>query len=396
MDLDSLLPSRMRARTRKPTVSSVERSRGHLIELVDVVKNYVIPSGVFPALKGINLEVDSGEFVAIIGKSGSGKSTLINMLTGIDHPTSGEIYINDTAIHRLSEQQLAIWRGKNVGVVFQFFQLLPTLTCAENIMLPMDLCSTYRSSEWRNRALELLDLVEIREHADKLPSEVSGGQQQRVAIARALANDPPILVADEPTGNLDSVTAESVFQLFERLVERGKTILVVTHDVDLAKRVNRTLVISDGEVIEEYLARTFPTLPDELLLGVMREIHHKYYPPNTNVLEEGAAAENFFIITKGGVDVLVRGPHDYPIVVAQLHKGQFFGEIELLRGGHNLATIRASSSEGVEVAAMSRAAFDRIILESGMTRDTIAQIMKERVAENMATRTGLGDRPKTS
>jgi putative ABC transport system ATP-binding protein len=227
-----------------------DKSR-YLIELVDVVKNYETPTGIFPALKGINFKVDRGEFVAIIGKSGSGKSTLINMLTGIDRPTSGQIFVNGTPIHSLSEQQLAIWRGRNVGVVFQFFQLLPTLSCVENVMLPMDLCHVYKPREWRARALELLDLVDIRAHADKLPSEVSGGQQQRVAIARALANDPPILVADEPTGNLDSATAEAVFQIFERFVAQEKTILVVTHDVDLEKRVDRTLIIADGEVIEE-------------------------------------------------------------------------------------------------------------------------------------------------
>jgi ABC-type lipoprotein export system ATPase subunit len=365
---------------------SGQPSPDYLIELVNVVKNYEIATGVFPALKGISLHVKQGEFVGIIGKSGSGKSTLINMLTGIDRPTSGEIYVNGTPIHTLNEQQMAIWRGKSVGIVFQFFQLLPTLTCVENIMLPMDLCHMYRPSEWRRRALDLLSLVEIREHADKLPSEVSGGQQQRVAIARALANDPPILVADEPTGNLDSVTAESIFQLFERLVEQGKTILVVTHDIDLAKRVNRTLIITDGEVIEEYLARAFPTLPEEAMLWIMREIQRKSYSPGVTILAEGEPAENFYIILGGEVDVLVHGPHEQPVEVAKLAKGQFFGEVELLRGGNNMATIRASHGVGAEVAVLNGAAFTRLMAESEKTREAIMQIVHERVAENVATR----------
>jgi ABC-type methionine transport system ATPase subunit len=273
-----------------------------------------------------------------------------------------------------------------VGVVFQFFQLLPTLSCVENVMLPMDLCNVYKPREWRSRALELLDLVEIRMHADKLPSEVSGGQQQRVAIARALANNPPILVADEPTGNLDSSTAEAVFQLFERFVAQGMTILVVTHDVDLAKRVDRTLIISDGEVIEEYLARTFPTLPENMMVSLMGELEHRHYAPHEVILEEGAPAENFYIIIRGGVDVYVSRPQHQPTIAAHLGRGQFFGEVELLRGGHNIATIRANSHHGVEVAELSRTAFLHMLEESGTTREEILRVVDARIAENQTTR----------
>ena len=224
-----------------------------LIELRQVVKTYETAAGDFAALKDINLQVDTGEFVAVIGKSGSGKSTLINMLTGIDRPTSGQVLVGDTAVHTLSEGKLAEWRGRNVGVIFQFFQLLPTLTVIENVMLPMDFCHMYSMRERRERAMHLLEQVEMARHAHKLPSAVSGGEQQRVAIARAVANDPPILAADEPTGNLDSKTAESVFQLFERLVDEGKTILMVTHDRDLAKRATRTVSLADGEIIDDAL-----------------------------------------------------------------------------------------------------------------------------------------------
>lgn len=223
----------------------------HLIDLHNVVKTYHTPAGDFPALVGIDVKVDKGEFVSVVGKSGSGKSTLINMITGIDKPTSGSIYVGDQAIHNLAEGPMAEWRGRNVGVIFQFFQLLPMLSCLENIMLPMDFRNMYTQKERKERALDLLDQVEMVEHAYKLPSEVSGGQQQRVAIARALANDPPILTADEPTGNLDSKTADSIFRLFENLVDNGKTILMVTHDKELASRVNRTITLTDGKIVDE-------------------------------------------------------------------------------------------------------------------------------------------------
>ena len=198
-----------------------------LIDLRNVVKRYATPAGEFQALKGIDLRIDAGEFVAVIGKSGSGKSTLSNMITGIDRPSQGEVRVAGTAVHQLREGQIASWRGRNIGVVFQFFQLLPTLTVVENVMLPMDFCNMYSARERRARALNLLELVDMAEQADKLPTALSGGQQQRVAIARALSNDPAIIVADEPTGNLDSRTAEAVFQLFEKLVDGGKTILMV-------------------------------------------------------------------------------------------------------------------------------------------------------------------------
>src|SRR5689334_2296028 len=223
-------------------------SNGHIIDLHDVNKFYKTAVGDYHALKEIDLCICAGEFVSIIGKSGSGKSTLLNMITGIDHPTSGEVYVNGTAVHELNENRMARWRGRNLGIVFQFFQLLPTISVIENIMLPMDFCRTYPMREREKRALSLLEMVELRDHAYKLPTALSGGQQQRVAIARALANDPPIVIADEPTGNLDSKTAESVFTLFNELVAKGKTIIIVTHDSGLAKRTHRIEHIADGKM----------------------------------------------------------------------------------------------------------------------------------------------------
>jgi len=222
-----------------------------LIELQQVVKSYQTTAGLFTALKGVDLQVDQGEFIAIVGKSGSGKSTLINMLTGIDRPTAGAIYIEQTPLHTLGENQMAVWRSKHVGIVFQFFQLLPTLTVVENVMLPMDFGHMYGFSEREQRALALLDQVGLADHAHKLPTALSGGQQQRAAIARALANDPPLVVADEPTGNLDSKTAGAMLGLFQQLVAAGKTFIMVTHDSDLARQATRTITIADGEIVDD-------------------------------------------------------------------------------------------------------------------------------------------------
>ena len=226
-----------------------------LIDIHNVTKSYESSAGVCQALRSIDLHVNQGEFVAVVGKSGSGKSTLINMITGIDRPTSGDIWVVNAPIHIYNENQLAIWRGRSVGVVFQFFQLLPTLTALENVMLPMDLSGCFRNGDRENNALQRLESVDISDQAYKLPANLSGGQQQRVAIARALANDPPLIVADEPTGNLDSNTALAVVGLFEQLARSGKTILMVTHDPDLAQRASRIVRIADGQIVEDSIKR---------------------------------------------------------------------------------------------------------------------------------------------
>jgi len=256
----------------KGTLENETLPNGHsIVDLRNVNKSYKTAVGDYPALKNINLQINAGEFVSIIGKSGSGKSTLLNMITGIDHPTNGEVFINGTGVHKMGEDKMARWRGNNLGIVFQFFQLLPVISVIENIMLPMDFCRTYPVGERRDRAMKLLELVELTEHAHKLPTALSGGQQQRVAIARALANDPPLIIADEPTGNLDSKTAESIFTLFNNLVAQGKTIIIVTHDSGLAKRTHRTALIADGEIVNEYVAKAMPTLSHDQLLLATRQ-----------------------------------------------------------------------------------------------------------------------------
>jgi len=222
-----------------------------LIRLRQVVKVYRTAAGDFPALKGLDLDVEAGEFLAITGKSGAGKTTLVNMITGTDALTSGVVEVGGVNIHQLDENRRALWRGRHLGVIYQSFHLLPNLTLLDNILLPMDFCGLYRRRASRERAMDLLRQMEMADHAYKLPSQISGGQQQRVAIARALANDPPLIVADEPTGRLDSVTAEVIFRIFQQLVAQGKTLVMVTHDRTIAGRVSRMLTIQDGEVLNQ-------------------------------------------------------------------------------------------------------------------------------------------------
>jgi putative ABC transport system ATP-binding protein len=223
---------------------------GPLIDLRQVVKRYQGLAGGVVALKGIDLQVNEGEFLVVTGKSGAGKTTLVNMITGLDRSTAGEIWVSGTPVHRMGPERAARWRGRTVGVVFQSFELLPTLTVLQNVTLPMDFASRYSIRRRREWAMHLLEQMDIAAHARKLPSAVSGGQQQRIAIARAMANDPPILVADEPTGSLDSATAGAVLRVFEDLVGQGKTIVLVTHDEDIAERATRTITLSDGEIEE--------------------------------------------------------------------------------------------------------------------------------------------------
>jgi putative ABC transport system ATP-binding protein len=231
----------------------MNQSNKSLIQLSDVTKTFSLASGTFRALKKVSLSIDQGQLVAVTGKSGSGKSTLLNVIAGIDRPSEGSVKINGIRVDQLSENELASWRGKNIGVVFQFFQLLPTLTILENVMLPMDFCNSYPKHERKERALALLDQVNIREQADKLPATLSGGQQQRAAIARALANDPPIIIADEPTGNLDSHTAASIFELFATLAQSGKTVIIVTHEREFSSFFENVIAITDGVVATEVL-----------------------------------------------------------------------------------------------------------------------------------------------
>ncbi len=270
-----------------------------LIQLQGITKTYVNAAGSFTALKDINLDFYQGEFVGVIGKSGSGKSTLVNMITGIDRPTEGNVLVEGVDIHKMKESRQARWRGLNLGVVFQFFQLLPMLTLLENVLLPMDFCNQYAESERLSRAMELLAMMGLADEANALPGAVSGGQQQSAAIARALANDPPIIVADEPTGNLDARTADSVYDKFQSLADTGRTIIMITHDPEIETRLSRTVLISDGEVINPLVARTFHWMPHPVLRACSDALVRRTYAEDQPLGIDSDLADSLVILESG-------------------------------------------------------------------------------------------------
>ena len=355
-----------------------------------VSKVYENAAGKFVALKGVDMQIDYGQFISIVGKSGSGKSTLINMITGIDFPTTGEVLVGGEAIYRMSESKRALWRGRNIGIVFQFFQLLPTLTLLENTMLPMDYCKVYPIQERPRRALELLRMVGLEEQAHKLPAAVSSGEQQSAAIARALATDPAIILADEPTGNLDSRSAERILRLFEELADRGKTILIVTHDQAITQRTDQTVIISDGEIIDRAVARALPFLSHPQMLLASRQAQKQVYAPHAAILQQGQAVGHFSMITGGEVEIVVgaASPDNEcrEICLARLGAGQFFGEVELTLGHDSIASVRASE-HGAELAVLSRQEFFQLIDGSPLTRGALRQEAEKRMAENRRRKT---------
>jgi ABC-type lipoprotein export system ATPase subunit len=366
---------------KKPQVATngtYHHGNAHLIEIRNVVKTFQSAAGMFAALKGINFHIERGEFVAIIGKSGSGKSTLMNMITGIDRPTSGGVFIGNTAVHTLDENRLAVWRGRTIGIVFQFFQLLPALSLVENVMLPMELCGMYAPRQRRVCAMELLDQVGMADHAHKLPSAISGGQQQRVAIARALANDPPIIMADEPTGNLDSKTAAAIFELFARLANQGKTIVMVTHDSDFARSVDRSVIVADGEIINEYVVHALAALNIDQLGWVAGRLQTHQFAPGIPILQKGDPADRFYIITRGEVEVFLEHPGGAQIIVDRLERGQYFGEIGLIGDGHRTASARAAATTAVEVVTLDRESFLSVLAESEAAKADLDSLVRRR------------------
>jgi ABC-type lipoprotein export system ATPase subunit len=360
-----------------------------IIELRDVQKSYISEAGEFRALRGINLQINAGEFVSVIGKSGSGKSTLLNMVTGIDRPTAGEVFVNGIAVHELDENQLAGWRGDSLGIIFQFFQLLPALSLMQNVILPMDLAGKYKPRERRERAEHLLEIVDLAEHMHKLPSMVSGGQQQRAAMARALANDPPIIIADEPTGNLDSKTAATVFNLFNNLVEQGKTIIIVTHDSSLARRAHRTALITDGEIVNEYVAKALPTMTHEQLLAATHKVSPRQYEPGAMILAEGKDNDKFYIVSKGIVEVVLPRPNQSDVILLQLGPGKYFGEIAFFHGEKSRASVRAAENNPVEVLTMDYETLSALLKESEPTREALHQAADKHEQENIEKRKKL-------
>jgi ABC-type lipoprotein export system ATPase subunit len=352
-----------------------------IIQMHDVVKTFVNTAGEFTALRGIDLSLQEGEFAAVIGKSGSGKSTLLNMLTGIDHPTSGQVVVAGTDVHAMSESKRSLWRGRSLGIVFQFFQLLPMLNLLENVMLPMDYVGMYPIEDRPKKAMALLDQVGLADEAQKLPRAVSRGQQQGAAIARALATDAPILVADEPTGNLDSRSAQQIIDLFDELSRSGKTIVIVTHDPSMTERTNRTIFISDGELVNETIAQALPLLTHP----VMKELGHRVtaceFHPGQEIIEHKKPVDHLYMIQKGKVNVVLQGRRRDDLVISTLEKNDFFGEIELLQGKKSIASVRASEDGPVELLALSREDFQWLIEESPLTEKAISQTVQKRLEQ---------------
>lgn len=366
-----------------------------IIQMERVVKTFKNAAGEFTVLKGLDLNIYPGEFVSVVGKSGSGKSTLLNMITGIDHPTSGQVMVNGTDIYdRMGESQRSLWRGKNLGIVFQFFQLLPMLTLLENVMLPMDYVGMYAFDERPQRAMELLQLVGLEDFANKLPLAVSTGQQQGAAIARAMATDPPLIVADEPTGNLDTRAAEQIINLFEELVARGKTIVMVTHDPSLTMRTQRNVVISDGELINEVVAQALPLLTHPQMLNVTKQIERRVYEPGDAIILHDHQVESFFMIERGAVEVVLQRRRTDGQILARLEAGDFFGEVSLLKGGRAIASVRAAGDGPVTLLAQPREKFLQMIKESPLTEEALCKIVQKRLEENRAAGGGLLRRKK--
>jgi ABC-type lipoprotein export system ATPase subunit len=365
-----------------------------MIDLRRVVKTFTNAAGSFDALRGVDLRLLPGEFVSIVGRSGSGKSTLLNMITGIDFPTSGEVLVGGADIYRLSESQRALWRGRNVGIVFQFFQLLPMLTLLENVMLPMDYVGAYDFDERPARAWELLERVGLHDHAHSLPASVSIGQQQGAAIARALATDPPLIVADEPTGNLDSRSAAVIIELFDGLASQGKTIAMVTHDPSLTERTSRTVIISDGELVDESIARAFPRLGHRQMLQTTRQLERLSFQPNATIVSQGESVGSLFVIEHGCVEVVLLGRRRGDVTIARLCPGDYFGEIELLRGGKSIASIRAAPDGPVDLLALRPEAFRQLLADSPLTAESLTATVEARLRENRAVDRRRARRPE--
>ena len=307
------------------------------------------------------------------------------MLTGIDHPTSGQVLVSGVDVYAMSESKRSLWRGRNLGIVFQFFQLLPMLNLLENVMLPMDYVGMYDIDQRPKKAMELLALVGLEEHAQKLPAAVSRGQQQSAAIARALATDAPILVADEPTGNLDSQSASKIIDLFEMLSRQGKTIVMVTHDPSMTERTSRTVFISDGELVNETIAQTLPLLTHSVMKEMGNRVKRLHFQPGAVILEQKRPVGFFYLIEKGKVDIVLKERRSDDVVISTLTDNDFFGEIELLKGGKSIASVRASLEEPVDLLALSREDFKWLMDQSPLTEKAICTMVQQRLEDRKQT-----------
>lgn len=360
------------------TLTATVNNSKPIIEMRGITKVFRTGAGEFTALNKVDVCFFEGEFVSVVGKSGSGKSTLVNMLTGIDHPTSGSVQVGDVYLHRLSEGQMSIWRGRNLGIVFQFFQLLPMLSLLENVMLPMDFANLIPFQQREARAMQLLEMVGLQDQVHELPTQVAGGQQQSAAIARSLANDPPIIIADEPTGNLDSRSTDAVFEIFSNLACQGKTVIMVTHDVSLAKRTDRMMLLSDGELINSLIARAFPDLAHPRLLWLTHQMHTHQFNQNQIIPLPDHEQAAMYLIISGQVEFVTNngyfGKHK-----VQLGPGEYFAlpDLQVLNGA--VTGLRSVAVETVEALVLNRAAFKKWMDESQHDHNRLVEAAKARV-----------------
>ncbi|HEY5728497.1 MAG TPA: ATP-binding cassette domain-containing protein [Anaerolineales bacterium] len=385
--------STSRASRKSVSVQHAMTSAEAMIDMHGIIKIFKNAAGEFTVLKGVDLTINRGEFVSIVGKSGSGKSTLLNMITGIDHPTDGQMVIGGTDIYTgVTESQRSRWRGRNLGIVFQFFQLMPMLTLLENVMLPMDYAELYDFDERPKRAMQMLEMVGLEKFANKLPVLVSTGQQQLTAIARAMACDPPLIVADEPTGNLDTKSANIIIDLFEKLAQSGKTVVMVTHDPSLTSRTTRNIIIADGELIHETVAKSLPWLRHRHMMEFTKIAETQTLPARTTIISRDEHVEHFFMIHKGEVEVVLQDKKQNETVISKLEPGEFFGEIELMHGGKSIANVRASADGPVELLTITREDFKRVMDQSPITANEVGKIVQERLEAHRAadSRTARG------
>jgi putative ABC transport system ATP-binding protein len=350
-----------------------------LIEMRDIVKIFKTGAGDFTALNGVDVCFYEGEFVSVVGKSGSGKSTLVNMLTGIDHPTSGTVQVGESYIHQLTEGQMSIWRGRNLGIIFQFFQLLPMLSILENVMLPMDFAKVIPFQEREARAIQLLEMVDLEDYAHDLPAEVSGGQQQSAAIARALANDPPIIIADEPTGNLDSRSADAVFQIFSDLADQGKTIIMVTHDSSLAKRTNRMMMLSDGELVNTWIANAFPKLPHSRLLWLTHQMQHQLFDYEQPIPLPDNSPAALYLFTSGPVEFVTTNGF-FGKQKVRLYPGEYLSLPDVQNFSDDVLGLRSANGEKVEALVLDQHTFQRWMDEDQVDRVSLTTAAMDRLA----------------
>jgi len=350
-----------------------------LIEMKDIVKIFKTGAGDFTALNGVDICFYEGEFVSVAGKSGSGKSTLVNMLTGIDHPTSGTVRVSESYIHQLTEGQMSIWRGRNLGIIFQFFQLLPMLSILENVMLPMDFAKVIPFQDREARAMQLLEMVGLEDYAHDLPAEVSGGQQQSAAIARALANDPPIIIADEPTGNLDSRSADAVFQIFSDLADQGKTIIMVTHDRSLAKRTGRMMLLTDGELVNNWIANAFPELPHTRLLWLTHQMQPQLFDFEQPIPLPDNSLAALYLFTSGPVEFVTSNGY-FGKDKVRLYPGEYLSLPDVQNFSDDVLGLRSANGEKVEALVLDQNAFQRWMDEDQVDRASLTTAAIDRFA----------------